>query len=41
MKNNIYSSLTGGAQQHINKGNVDDTKIFLPEQKTIRTIQKK
>lgn len=40
MKNNIYSSLTGGAQQHINKGNVDDTKIFLPEQKLLEQFKK-
>ncbi len=32
MKEDIYSWATGGAQQHINKGNVDRTKILLPNQ---------
>ncbi len=30
MKNEIYSWATGGAQQHINKNNVDETPIIIP-----------
>jgi type I restriction enzyme S subunit len=30
MKEDIYSWATGGAQQHINKFNVDQTKILIP-----------
>ena len=31
MKQEIYSWATGGAQQHINKGNVDKTSLLFPK----------
>jgi type I restriction enzyme, S subunit len=37
-KNEIYSSVTGGAQQHINKRNVDETEIIIPDKKTLENF---
>ena len=36
MKQDIYSWATGGAQQHINKGNVDKTKLLIPDEITLK-----
>jgi len=34
-KKEIYSSVTGGAQQHINKKNVDETPIIILDEETL------
>ncbi len=34
-KKEIYSSVTGGAQQHINKRNVDETELIVPDKKIL------
>ena len=34
-KKEIYSSVTGGAQQHINKRNVDETTIIIPNEEIL------
>jgi type I restriction enzyme S subunit len=39
-KDDIYSWATGGAQQHINKKNVDDTPILVPDEHVIREYTK-
>jgi type I restriction enzyme S subunit len=35
IKEDIYSWATGGAQQHINKGNVNNSPILIPESRII------
>lgn len=35
-KKEIYSSVTGGAQQHINKSNVDKTPLIIPDRETLK-----
>jgi len=34
-KGHLYLSATGGAQQHINKGNVDSMELLIPEKKIL------
>lgn len=40
IKQKIYSWATGGAQQHINKGNVDKTKILIPSNEILSNFNK-
>jgi type I restriction enzyme S subunit len=40
MKDNIYSWATGGAQQHINKNNVDNTPILIPTNNVMNNFKK-
>jgi len=40
MKENIYSWATGGAQQHINKTNVDKTEILIPKKEIMQNYFK-
>ncbi len=39
-KGNLYLSATGGAQQHINKGNVDSMELLNPEIKILHYFNK-
>ena len=36
----IIGNQTGGAQQHINKGNVEDTKLLIPNKKVLNAYTK-
>ena len=40
MKKDIYSWATGGAQQHINKTNVDKTKILIPSKDVMQNYSR-
>ena len=40
MKDDIYSWATGGAQQHINKNNIDNTLILIPNDDVINNFKK-
>jgi len=40
MKKDIYSWMTGGAQQHINKENVDSTSILIPAEEVMKKYKK-
>jgi len=40
MKDDIYSWVTGGAQQHINKNNVDNTLILIPNNNVMNNFKK-
>ena len=37
-KNKIYSAVTGGAQQHINKNEIEKTELLIPEKEILESF---